>query len=79
MKLNWSDTIAICTLFLGNSQTIQSILADFFFKYAVCLFLFIFMFIIISSTVYVFFPSFHTGNVMMALYALGMAVSSDVY
>ena len=28
--------------------------------------------IIISSLVYFFFPSFHTGNVMIALYALGM-------
>ena len=47
-------------------------------RQVVCLFVF-FTFIIISSPVYVFFLSFYTGNVMIALYALGMAVSSDVY
>ena len=30
---------------------------------------------IISSPVYVFFPSFHTGNAMIDLYALGMDVT----
>ena len=34
---------------------------------------------IISSPGYVFFRSIHTGNDMVALYALGMGVSSDVY
>ena len=37
-------------------------------RYVVYLFLFIFTFIIISSPVYVFVLSFHTGNAIIALY-----------
>ena len=59
----------------------QSILIDIFLEIGrlYVFFLFIFTLIITSSPVYDFFPSFHTGNIMIALYALGVDVSSDVY
>ena len=43
------------------------------------LFLFVYYINYFFFPVYVFFPSFQTGNGLMALYALGMGVSSDEY